>query len=228
MHKAERLFQLVMLLRRSRTITARDLAIALEVSERTIYRDIQSLILSGVPVEGEAGVGYILRRDFDLPPLMFSREEAQALSLGAQMVRAWGDPTLERAARAVLDKVRAVAPPALLSEFESRTLRVPDFHIDPCIREKLGIVREGIVRCERIQFEYERADGAASSRTARPLGLFFWGSVWSFAAWCELRRGFRNFRVDRASAISLTGERFVTEPGKTLEAYIASVEKEVW
>lgn len=227
MYKAERLFQLTTLLRRSRTITARELAGELGVSERTIYRDVQSLILSGVPVEGEAGVGYILRRDFDLPPLMFTNEEAQALLLGARMVQAWGDPSLERAARGVLDKVRAVSDRTLLENLDSQVMQVPGFHIAPSLREKMGLVREGMVQQRKLQFNYTRADGQSALRTVRPLGLFFWGSTWSFAAWCELRKAFRNFRVDRMKTVVVMNETFVTEPGKTLEEYISAIEKEI-
>ena len=228
MHKAERLFQLVVLLRRARTVTARDLAGELGVSERTIYRDIQSLVLSGVPVEGEAGVGYILRRDFDLPPLMFTVEEAQALLLGARMVQAWGDPSLERAARGVLDKVRAVASRPLLDELDSQTMLVPDFHIDPAVREKLGVIRRGILEQRKMHIHYTRADGNKAARTVRPLGLFYWGNTWSFAAWCELRQNFRNFRIDRVGEMAVLTETFTGEPGKTLDAYISVIEKEVW
>ena len=228
MQKAERLFQLVVLLRRSRTTTARVLAGELGVSERTIYRDIQSLVLSGVPVEGEAGVGYILRRDFDLPPLMFTSEEAQALLLGARMVQAWGDPSLERAARGVLDKVRAVSSRPLLGELDSQTMLVPDFHIDPAVREKLGTIRRGIEEQRKMHFQYTRADGNRAARTVCPLGLFYWGNTWSFAAWCELRQGFRNFRIDRVGEMAVLPETFTGEPGKTLDAYIAVIEKEVW
>lgn len=228
MQKAERLFQLVMLLRRSRTVTARDLAQELNVSERTIYRDIQSLVLSGVPVEGEAGVGYILRREFDLPPLMFSSEEAEALLLGARMVQAWGDPALEQAARAVLEKVRAVANRPLLDALESQTMLVPDFHIDPSVREKLGAIRRGIAEQRKLRLHYTRADGAVAERTVRPLGLFYWGNTWSFAAWCELRKNFRNFRIDRVGDWSVLPETFKSEPGKTLDDYITAIEKEIW
>lgn len=227
MYKAERLFQLAVLLRRSRTITARELALELGVSERTIYRDIQSLILSGVPVEGEAGVGYILRRDFDLPPLMFTNEEVQALLLGARMVQAWGDPSLERAARGVLDKVRAVSDRSLLEDLDSQLMQVPGFHIRHSFREKMGLVREGMRHQRKLQFNYTRADGQTALRTVRPLGLFFWGSTWSFAAWCELRKAFRNFRVDRMETVVVTEETFTTEPGKTLEEYISAIEKEI-
>jgi predicted DNA-binding transcriptional regulator YafY len=227
MQKAERLFQLVVRLRRSRTVTARELAQEMGVSERTIYRDVQSLVLSGVPVEGEAGVGYVLRRDFDLPPLMFTEEEAQALSLGAQMVQAWGDPALQQAARSVLDKVRAVASRTLLNALDSPTLLVPDFHVDPAVRTTLGTVRSGIGEQRKIHMRYVRADGLEADRTVRPLGLFYWGTTWSLAAWCELRQDFRNFRIDRIVQLSVLNESFATEPGKTLDEYIQAIEKEI-
>ncbi len=226
MNKAERLFQLVMSLRRTRSTTAHQLARELNVSERTIYRDVQSLILSGVPIEGEAGVGYVLRRDFDLPPLMFSNEEAEALLLGVRMVQAWGDPQLERAARGVLDKVRAVSPPRLLESLDSKTMLVPDFHVSPEVRLKLGQVREGIIQRRKLQFHYTRADGENALRRVRPLGLFFWGTTWSFGAWCELRNAFRNFRVDRMGAMELTDISFNQEPGKTLDDYLRGVQTE--
>jgi predicted DNA-binding transcriptional regulator YafY len=226
MNKAERLFQMVLLLRRSRTTTARHLAQEMKVSERTIYRDIQSLVLSGVPIEGEAGVGYILRRDFDLPPLMFSAEEAQALLLGARMVQAWGDPSLEQAARSVLDKVRAVAEKPLIDSLDSQTMMVPDFHVDRDVRRKLGQVRDGILRQRKVRFHYTRADGEEATRIVRPLGLFFWGTTWSFAAWCELRDGFRNFRVDRMGDMEVTDRPFSNEPGKTLDDYMRGIQTE--
>ncbi len=228
MQKAERLFQLVMLLRRSRTVVARDLARELNVSERTIYRDIQSLILSGVPIEGEAGVGYILRRDFDLPPMMFTGDEAEALLLGARMVQAWGDPALEQAARAVLDKLRAVASRPMLEALESQTLLVPDFHINPFVRELLGHIRQGIGERRKLQLRYTRADGETSLRIVRPLGLFYWGTTWSFAAWCEMRKGFRNFRIDRIVEWEVLPDTFGQEPGKSLGDYMEAIEKELW
>ena len=226
MNKAERLFKLVLLLRRTRSTTAAKLAQDLNVSERTIYRDVQSLVLSGVPIEGEAGVGYILRRDFDLPPLMFSNEEAQALLLGARMVQAWGDPSLEVAARSVLDKVRAVAAQPLIESLDSRTLMVPDFHVDDRVRQRLGQVRAGILGQRKLAFLYTRADGVEATRTVRPLGLFFWGTTWSFGAWCEFRNAFRNFRIDRMRDMIVTDERFTNEPGKTLDDYMRGIQQE--
>lgn len=226
MKRAERLFRLVLLLRRTRTTTARKLARELNVSERTVYRDMQSLVLSGVPVEGEPGVGYVLRREFDLPPLMFDNDEAQALLLGARMVQAWGDTGLEQAAMRVLDKVRAVSSPTLRASLESQTLLAPDFHVSRDVRKKMGQVREGILEQRKIQFHYTRADGEQAVRLVRPLGLFFWGTTWSFGAWCELRAAFRNFRVDRMADMVVTDIRFENEPGKLLDDYMRGIQTE--
>src|SRR5437899_1479879 len=111
MRRADRLFQIVQRLRRRGVTTAAQLAQALEVSERTVYRDVRDLQLSGVPILGEAGVGYALPRGFDLPPLMFTEEELEALVVGARMVQAWGDQKLARAAEDALSKIETVVPP---------------------------------------------------------------------------------------------------------------------
>lgn len=222
MRKAERLFQLVLLLRRPRVITARQLAEELQVSERTVYRDIQALILSGVPIEGEAGVGYVLRRTFELPPLMFTRDEAHALLLGARMVQAWGDPGLQQAARNLLQKVTHVAPDSVKEALSDATLLVPDFHIPPELRTTVGLIRKSIGETQVIGFEYIRMDGESSVRTVRPLGMIYWGNAWTLAAWCELRKGFRTFRVDRMSKVAVKNRRFTPERGKQLNDYIAA------
>lgn len=224
MRRADRLFQLVLLLQRGRVITARELARELQVSERTVYRDIQALVLSGVPLEGEAGVGYVLRREFELPPLMFTVEEAQALALGANMVKAWGDARLKQAAQRILDKVKAIATPDVAQGLSDRALWVPEFHVDDGMRQKLAVFRDAIHERRPAQFRYIRADGASSRRTVRPLGLFYWGQTWSLGAWCELRQNFRNFRLDRMGEPRLLKRTFAPEPGKTLDDYLAAVE----
>jgi len=224
MHKAERLFRLVLLLRRDRVTTAAELADTLEVSERTIYRDIQSLVLSGIPVEGEAGVGYVVRHGMDLPPLMFTADEARALALGARMVKAWGDPDLERAAAQVLEKVWSVAPPQVHSDLADQTLMVPGFHIDPEARATLALARQSIQERKKLHFHYTRGDGQASERTVRPLGLFYWGQSWSVASWCELRKDFRNFRVDRMNKTRVTDKTFAIDDAISLDEYLKAVE----
>jgi predicted DNA-binding transcriptional regulator YafY len=213
MSRADRLFELVLLLRRGPVITALDLARELEVSERTIYRDIQALILSGVPVEGEAGVGYVLRRGFELPPLMFTLEEAKALALGVRMVQAWGDEDLRKAARRVLDKVGNVVTLEVKEGLEDQTLAVPEFRVPIHVRENLAVLRDAISTHNKVRFHYTRADGNQRTRTACPLGLFYWGRSWTLASWCEYRKSFRNFRIDRMKDLRKLKTSFRPEAG---------------
>ena len=223
MRRADRLFQIIQLLRRRRTVTtAAQLASRLEVSERTVYRDIRDLMLAGTPIEGEAGVGYRIRPGYDLPPLMFDREEIQALVLGVRIVRQFGDPALARASDAILAKVAAVLPADLEPQLAGTKLFVPTILSGKGSADGLAMAREALVARRRLRFRYANERGDASERTVRPLAVFFWGRTWTLAAWCEMRVGFRNFRVDRISEPSL-GDTFEDEPGRTLrdllEAY---------
>jgi len=220
--RADRLFRLVQLLRARRFATARSLAEALEVSERTVYRDVRDLSLSGVPIEGEAGVGYVLRRDFDLPPLMFDYEEIEALTAGARMVQAWSSPKLARAAQAALDKIAAALPTEKRIAMERTRLYAPSFHVDRELGKVLDVMREAIVETRRLSFSYKDESGKPSERSVRPLGLYFWGERWTLAAWCEMRTDFRNFRLDRVAGVSI-GTRFAEEAGKRLEDFLRSV-----
>jgi predicted DNA-binding transcriptional regulator YafY len=220
MRRADRLFQIILYLRRHRISTARDLALALEVSERTIYRDVQELSACGLPIEGAAGVGYRVRRGFDLPPLMFDREELQALRLGARMVRSWADAELSQAASNALRKIEAVLPAEL--DDAGETLFAP--HIHPYPVRLVGLLRRAAADRRKARFAYTRPDGAPLARTVRPLGLFYWGAVWTLVAWCELRNDFRNFRLDRIADPEITGEPFTHEPGKTLEDFLKTIE----
>lgn len=197
------------------------LAEKLEVSERTIYRDISDLMVSGVPVEGEAGVGYVLRRGFDLPPLMFTEQELAALTLGAQIVKSWADPALASAADNILSKVEVVLPDALKEKLNNSTLFSPMVRLSPEVAHTLALLREATESRHKICFDYTRIDNAQSSRTVWPLGLFFWGSVWTLGAWCELRKSFRNFRVDRINGLVVNGEQFEHTQGRTLSDFIA-------
>jgi predicted DNA-binding transcriptional regulator YafY len=199
MRRADRLFQIVQLLRGGRLVTARMLADKLEVSERTIYRDIVDLQGSGVPVEGEAGVGYIMRDGYDLPPLMFTRDEIAALVAGARMVRAWGGLSMARAAEEALVKIGAVLPDAKRPTVEATAIFAPSFEFAEGQRATLDVVDRAIDRSERLTFAYTDAKGDATQRTVRPLGLYFWGKVWTLLGWCELREDFRGLpdRPDR-------------------------------
>jgi predicted DNA-binding transcriptional regulator YafY len=219
MRRADRLFQIIQILRRRRVTTAQRLADELEVSERTIYRDIQDLSISGVPIEGEAGIGYVLRHGFDLPPLMFTNDELEALVLGTRIVSSWADAALARAAGDVLVKVDAVLPPRLRQRITDSPLHVPDFHISSTAIAALGPLRNAIAARCKVFFAYTRADGAQSRRTILPLGLFYWGATWSLVAWCELRDDFRNFRLDRIERLEVLDEKFDDKPGQTLQDF---------
>jgi predicted DNA-binding transcriptional regulator YafY len=225
MRRADRLFRLVQLLRGGRLMTARRLAERLEVSERTIYRDVRDLLLSGVPIEGEAGVGYVLRAGFDLPPLMFDAAEIEAVVLGARMARAWGGARLALAAEEALRKIEAVLPAALRARVDQTRLYAPALRVPDGLRRDLDRLHAAIEAGERVGFGYAAEDGALTQRRVRPLGLFFWGGVWTLAAWCELRCDFRSFRVDRMAAIT-PGERFAPEAGRRLADYLAAATKD--
>jgi len=217
--RADRLFRLVQVLRARRFATAKSLAEALEVSERTVYRDVRDLSLSGVPIEGEAGVGYALRRDFDMPPLMFDYEEIEALTAGARMVQAWSSPALARAAQSALDKIAAALPTDKRIAMDRTRLYAPSFHVDRELGKVLDLMREAIVDGRRLSMSYKDEGGKASERKVRPLGLYFWGQRWTLAAWCEMREDFRNFRLDRTSNVAI-GNRFPDEAGKRLEDFL--------
>ena len=223
MRRADRLFKIVQNLHHDRVVTARDLANVLEVSERTIYRDIQDLSLSGVPISGEAGQGYRLMRGFQLPPLMFNEEELEALLLGARMVRAWTDQGLARAAHQALQKIEHVLPERLKPELARQDMMVPDFPMEGQAGEQLLAVRQAMKEQCKIVIAYSREDGQHSQRTVQPLGLFYWGKVWTLVGWCELRDAFRHFRLDRMRHCKKLTEQFTPVPGRTLQEYLDSV-----
>jgi predicted DNA-binding transcriptional regulator YafY len=204
--------------------TARELARKLAVSERTIYRDVRDLGRSGVPIEGEAGVGYILR-GFDVPTLMFTREEIEALVVGARMVETWTTDELSVAARQALEKIEAALPERLKTEIGKSRIYAVDLRAERHSRAPLDVIRLAITETRRVEFDYRKEDGADSRRAVQPLGLYFWGNVWTLAAWCELRKDFRNFRLDRMKGV-VSGAAFEMMPGRTLEDFLRRVRSE--
>jgi len=223
MRRADRLFQIVQYLRGRRLTTAAQLAGWLQVSERTIYRDIRDLSLTGVPVEGEAGVGYRLSPHFDLPPLMFTREEIEALAGGLRMLQAWGSPELKRGANAAWAKLAAALPEVQRIELERTRLFALDFAVRD-VGALIDTLRHAIAGREVLWLDYRDAQGAVSQRRVWPLGLYFWGEVWSLGAWCELRGDFRNFRVDRIVEARVTGDTYPDQAGRRLEDFVRSME----
>lgn len=224
MRRADRLFQIIQYLQGRRLVTARQLAERLEVSERTIYRDIRDLMLSGVPIEGEAGVGYVLRRGFHLPPLMFTPDEMEALVVGARLVRAWGGSGLAGAAEEALVKIDSVLPAGLRAHQRDIRLYAMRYEHEQAVRDQLDVIRAAIHARRKLMLDYTRADGERRARLVWPLGVFFWGAVWTLAAWCELRGDYRNFRLDRINGMEQSPECFRETGDISLRAYLAQYE----
>jgi predicted DNA-binding transcriptional regulator YafY len=220
MRRSDRLFELIQILRDGRLHTARALAERVEVSVRTIWRDMASLQASGLPVDGERGVGYILRERIDLPPLTLTPDEVEALRLGAALVARGADTSLARAAELLRAKVESVLPDRLRRApsstgpyiFTGRETEDSAIHLPPlrhALREQL-----------KVRLVYRDAAGDYSTRTVRPLQLEFWGRVWTLAAWCEARSDFRTFRLDRIEQLTLTDSPIPFEPGRELDDYL--------
>ena len=224
MRRADRLFLLIHALRGRRSaLTAQQLAQTLQVSARTVYRDVADLQLSGVPIEGEAGVGYLLRKGADIPPLMFNEEELEALVVGTRFVRAFGGERLGRGATTALLKIEAVLPEALRER--SRRTRIFAPQLDNRI-ESSGLIdalHAAIGQAQVLRLDYRDGNGEVSVREVEPLALMFWGGTWTLGAWCRLRRDFRSFRPDRIVAHALTGEVFADDPARNLDAYLRGV-----
>jgi predicted DNA-binding transcriptional regulator YafY len=223
--RADRLFQIIQLLRRRHVITASAIAQELEVSERTVYRDIRDLVGSGVPIEGEAGVGYMLRQGFDLPPLMFTASEIEAMVLGARVVQSWGDAQLARAAGDALARVEAALPDKLKAKMQATPLYAPGFHVREETMQRLSELRDAIDRRCRVWIAYSDNEMTETERCLRPLGLFFWGRTWSVTGWCELRTDFRDFRLDRIRELEVLPEKWEPEPGKMLDDYFRRMDE---
>jgi predicted DNA-binding transcriptional regulator YafY len=200
MSRAARLLELLQLLRRHRRpVTGAALSAELGVSLRTLYRDIAALQAQGAPVEGERGLGYVLRPGFILPPLMFSGEEIEALVLGSRWVAARGDDKLARSARDALAKIRAVVPPALRDELDASTLLIGPSPGRAATDDdsRLELIRRAIRAGRKLTLTYQDGNGKPSARTLRPFALGYFEHVRVLVAWCELRQDYRSFRTDR-------------------------------
>ena len=220
MRRADRLFQIVQHLRGRRLTTAAQLAQWLEVSERTVYRDISDLGRSGVPIEGEAGFGYRILRGFEVPPLMFTFDEVEALVTGLRMVESWGGPTLAKASHSAMEKIAMALPSSRITEVEGTRLFAPGFHLDSKVGATLELIRSAILSRHKLQLSYSDAGRKVSERIVRPLAMHFWGTAWTLAAWCETKTDFRNFRLDRCCHVAVSSETFRAESGKTLDDFL--------
>lgn len=216
MRRADRLFQLLQLIRGRRLSTADWLAQRLEVSTRTVYRDVAALQAQGVPIEGEAGVGYRVARDYNLPPLMFTAEQAQALVASVRIASKRLDPTLAAQAQEALSKILSVLPLDSRAAADSLQLHSLARPHEPLHLDRLGHLRRAIEAKCVVSIQYQDVNGAPTGRSLRPLACLYWDTVWTLSAWCELREDFRQFRIDRIQQLDIGPRTFVDEAGKTL------------
>lgn len=226
MRRADRLFLIIHALRGRRTaLQARQLAETLGVSLRTVYRDVADLQLSGVPIEGEAGVGYVLRKGSDIPPLMFTADELESLVVGTRFVRAFAGEKLADGAKAALLKIEAVLPPELRERSARTRIYAPIWRDENklAFAARIDQLHAAIEGQRVLQLVYCDEAGQASTREIEPLCLAFWGGKWTLGSWCRLRGGFRNFRPDRIDTLGETGERFGEQEGRNLDAYLAAM-----
>ncbi|MGB4116892.1 MAG: YafY family protein [Polaromonas sp.] len=226
MRRADRLFQLVQLIRGRRLSTAAYLAERLAVTPRTIYRDVADLQHQGVPIEGEAGVGYRLGAGFDLPPLMFTEDEAKALVAAVRVAQIGLDAGLAAGAEAALSKILSVLPAAARAAAESQAVYAPlnvMTGLDAATRQRLQALREAVQAQRKVRIAYQDLQNKTSQRIVRPLGCFYWGKVWTLTAWCESRSDFRNFRMDRIESFELLTVGFKQEAGKTLADFLRTL-----
>jgi predicted DNA-binding transcriptional regulator YafY len=216
MRRAERLFRLVNEMRARDVCRADDLASHLEVSVRTVYRDIAHLQGSGLPIDGEPGVGYLLRRGFDLPNVTFTHDQVAALAVGLSFVEGRGDPVLAKAAAEVRAKLQASMPvPEARVLADAPYLAVPRRDKGP-----MAALREAIRKRQVVAMGYADGAGTASLRRVRPLAVWSMPEGWMFTGWCELRLDFRTFRLDRITEFAVTEVRFANEPDKGLAAFL--------
>jgi predicted DNA-binding transcriptional regulator YafY len=209
MPRSQRLLQLVQVLRRHRApVSAEALADELGCSARSIYRDVQTLREQGAPIDGAAGVGYVLRAGFLLPPLMFSDEELEALVLGLRLAAEHGDTSIGRAAVDVVAKLRAVLPRELRELVDATALLAGPMRRGPAERVDLALVRRAIREQKKVQLAYLDLKDRRSERIVWPIALAFFERARVIVAWCEARQDFRSFRADRVESWSATGASY--------------------
>ncbi|WP_417458860.1 helix-turn-helix transcriptional regulator [Kordiimonas sp.] len=222
MRRADRLFQIVSFLQGRRiAITAQDIADEFDISVRTVYRDIQDLITTGVPISGEAGVGYILDKSYYLPPMSFDVNELETLMLGAAMVSSWTDEKMAASAKSLILKIKNVLTDHDRETFSGIALFAPPSRAKLPWNIDFSYLRQAVRHKEVLDLSYADEEGVATRRRVRPLSLVFIGPIWMMLAWCELRKDFRHFRLDRMLNASSTGEIFTDTAETSLKTYLA-------
>lgn len=224
--RADRLFQIVQILRGRRLTTAALLAERLEVSERTIYRDIRDLSFSGVPVEGEAGSGYRLMAGFDLPPLMLTHRESEALIAAIRLLHTWGGDLLSRELESAQEKVLAILPEESRRKAEQARIFAPDFGRLQHSRSAFDMIHRAVSTQQVLALHYRDEAGQLTWRDVQPLGIFFQGEFWLLVAWCERREDYRCFRVDRCLSITPLDRRFSECADRSLSDFLRKIRDE--
>ncbi len=219
MRRTDRLFDIIQILRDGKLHTAQGIAEACEVSVRTIYRDMDTLVASGVPVQGERGVGYMITEAISLPPLTLTVEELEALNLGMAIVAEAADETLKAAAQTLADKIDAVLPERSVADADKWKFAVYPFADAVRGFAQMPTLRAAIRARQKLRLTYHSKGDRITTRTIRPLHMEYWGRVWTLTAWCEKRNDFRVFRVDLIQSAEALPEMFVDEPGKRLSDY---------
>ena len=227
MRRADRLFQIIQILRRgARPVTASALAEELEVSKRSVYRDIADLMGQRVPIQGEAGLGYVLDSDFDMPPLMLTPDEIEAAVLGAQWVAERGDPVLAHAARDLIAKIAAAVPERLRPFIAEPTIGAPPGNVLASDGLDIAKTRLWIRSGRKIRIDYRDQETQDSQRTIWPVIIGYAETVRLLAAWCELRQGFRHFRTDRIVAAEFLDENHGCRPRDLMTRWKRHIEAE--
>ena len=222
MRRADRLIKIVHYLRRMRhAVTARKIGEDFDICQRTVYRDIQDLVNSGVPIYGEAGVGYVIDKKYHLPPVMFDFDELEAIALGINMVCNWTDEQFSTKANSALEKIQAVLSDTLLRDMNQLTTHSVESMSKIPWQVSFSDIRECIRSKRKIQFRYKDQSKKETRRRIRPLSMVFIGPIWLITGWCETRKAFRNFRLDRMRDLIITNQTFRDEKGKTLRDYLA-------
>jgi predicted DNA-binding transcriptional regulator YafY len=222
MRKASRLFEIIQIFRLAkRPTTAAEIAQSLEVAPRSIYRDIAALQAMRIPIEGGRGIGYILRPGFDLPPLMFSIEETEAIVLALALLERTGDGELKRAAKRVNQKIAAAMPAPLRQALGAKALHAWGTVAASPEGIDLALVRRAIREERKLRIDYRDEIGQATQRTIRPLALIYYSQTANIVAWCELRQALRNFRTDRVMGGAASDEHFRGEGDNLRREWIA-------
>jgi len=223
MRRTDRLFELIQILRDGKLHRAQEMADALEVSARTIYRDMDTLVASGVPVAGERGVGYMMTAPITLPPVNLTMAELEALHLGVAVLTEAADPELQQAAKSLAAKIDAVLPENRVAPQAGWGFAVYPFADAAAGFRHMPDLRRAIRGKNKLDLRYESLGGDISTRIVRPLQLEYWGRVWTCTVWCELRWDFRVFRVDHILELTVLAAKFTDESGKTLPDYMATM-----